>query len=401
MLRMANQSIFADMLEAIQGRLLRPDLEISVISRDCDFFLDFSRGVLVANSLFEVATVGSGEPGAQETLVIAQIKGTVSVETRTQMCSQRLLSPQLRMVFDDAMHASARVLALHSLAADGVAASESGEPAGRRACVPTATMRVCTHKPSTAARASTDGVGRAAAAGTGLLANVVAGVGTAIGASRTGPDADSFYGGGGSGPIGGGRRDTSSTGDGSEAAGGSPLVQLYRRPGPTEGEAGQAAAGAVAPTDTPSGFGGYGSGGGSSRGAEIDTPPWGGRSTSVGAATEVAVGGGVSSPLGSGSGDLNGRRGRDLTGEAAGESDGGGAERRSALGMASATGGAVLRGLWGGVQMAAAAGVAVAAQGGSGGGDGEAAAAAGSGGGREAGPSPALRLYRRDGDDSD
>ncbi|CAM9518325.1 unnamed protein product, partial [Sphacelaria rigidula] len=31
--RMANQSIFADMLHAVQGRLLRPELEISVISR--------------------------------------------------------------------------------------------------------------------------------------------------------------------------------------------------------------------------------------------------------------------------------------------------------------------------------------------------------------------------------
>lgn len=60
----------------------------------------------------------------------------------------------------------------------------------------------------------------------------------------------------------------------------------------------------------------------------------------------------------------------------------GGTEPRSALGMASATGGAMLRGLWGGVQSAAAAGVAVAARQGSIGGEAE--------------PEPEFRLYRRE-----
>lgn len=53
--------------------------------RDCEFFLDFSRGVLEAHSLFEVSTVGGGGPGAPETLEIAHIKGTACVDTRTQV----------------------------------------------------------------------------------------------------------------------------------------------------------------------------------------------------------------------------------------------------------------------------------------------------------------------------
>ena len=48
-----------------------------------------------------------------------------------QVCSQRLLSPQLRMVFDDAMRASARVLALHSLMDGGMSGSGTGPGAGK------------------------------------------------------------------------------------------------------------------------------------------------------------------------------------------------------------------------------------------------------------------------------
>lgn len=53
--------------------------------RDCEFSLDFSKGVLEAHSLFEVSTVGDGRPGAPETLEIAQIKGSVCVDTENQV----------------------------------------------------------------------------------------------------------------------------------------------------------------------------------------------------------------------------------------------------------------------------------------------------------------------------
>ncbi|CAN0076694.1 unnamed protein product [Hapterophycus canaliculatus] len=254
-------------------------------------------------------------------------------------------------------------------------------------------------------------MGRAAAAGTGLLANVVAGVGTAIGASRTGTDGYSTYGGGsGNGGGGGGggssgddaaRTRTSGAGDngGMETTGGAPMLQLYRRADTADGETERATGGRVAPPNTSSSSGvRHGS---SARGAEIGSHR-GSRGTPAGATAEVAVGE-VPSPRTFGSVDNTnphgGRRGGDLTGDAAGGGYSGGTERRSALGVASATGGAVLRGLWGGVQLAAAAGVAVAAQSSSGGENGG-AAAAGTGGGREAGPTPAFRLYRRDGDGS-
>ncbi|CAB1100964.1 unnamed protein product [Ectocarpus sp. CCAP 1310/34] len=391
MLRMANQSIFADMLEArfraIQGRLLRPDLEISVISRDCEFFLDFSSGVLEAHSLFEVSTVGGGGPGAPETLEIAHIKGTASVDSRSQTCTQRLLSPQLRMVFDDAMRTSARVLALHSFMDRGAGMDEfgAGVGVGGLSSSSSSLRRIGSLRDSLA-RASTDGMGRAAAAGTGLLANVVAGVGSAIGASRNGTPAGDFF------HVGGGGN---SEGPKSTITDEAPLLQLYRRTDLAE-EEGRAApvaaatAGAtgdactttttttVAPDEgTPvinsfyphggecTGADGSGVGAGSSR-----SPPLAGR--------RVGNGRHASSPAAAAAA---GTGGEEAT------------ERRSALGMASATGGAVLRGLWGGVQSAAAAGAAVgfAARQGAGAADGGVA---------EPESPPAFRLYRREGDES-
>lgn len=43
--------------------------------------MDFSNSTMEARSLFGVSTVGCGEPGARETLELAQIKGAVGVDT--------------------------------------------------------------------------------------------------------------------------------------------------------------------------------------------------------------------------------------------------------------------------------------------------------------------------------
>ncbi|CAN0384621.1 unnamed protein product, partial [Ectocarpus sp. 13 AM-2016] len=238
------------------------------------------------------------------------------------------------------------------------------------------------------ARASTDGMGRAAAAGTGLLANVVAGVGSAIGASRTGTPAGDFF------HVGGGGN---SEGPKSTITDEAPLVQLYRRTDLDEEESRAApvaaatagAAGDACTTTTTTvapdegttvinsfyphggeytGADGNGVGTGSSRSPPLAGPHGGnGRHASSGISPAAAA--------------------------AAGTGGEEGTERRSALGMASATGGAVLRGLWGGVQSAAAAGAAVglAARQGAGAADGSVA---------EPESTPAFRLYRREGDES-
>lgn len=66
--------------------------------RDCEFALDFSKGVLEAHSLFEVSTVGNGGPGAPETLEIAQIKGTVCVDAANQVRGSVLWRPRAALL---------------------------------------------------------------------------------------------------------------------------------------------------------------------------------------------------------------------------------------------------------------------------------------------------------------
>lgn len=64
--------------------------------------MDFSNSTMEARSLFGVSTVGCGEPGAQETLELAQIKGAVGVDTLNKVsgaCGFLLLGLRSGLVF--------------------------------------------------------------------------------------------------------------------------------------------------------------------------------------------------------------------------------------------------------------------------------------------------------------
>ncbi|CAM9295241.1 unnamed protein product [Laminaria digitata] len=382
MLRMANQSIFADMLEAVQGRLFRPDLEISVISRDCEFSLDFSNGTMEARSLFGVSTVGCGEPGARETLEIGQIKGVASVDTLNKVSSQRLFSPQLRMVFDDDMRASARVLANHSLMGGMRADDGVGAGGGRWQGRGVAGLQGMGSLRQSLALVGSGGMGRAAAAGTGLLESVVAGVGSAVGASRAAAGE----------PLGSseGPNPRGQKGNDSNDA---PL-QLYRKNEGTSPPTGSSQEiSATAPTreafPRPVGTGDWTAPSGQARTADVSLDEHSGGARR--SATDSAGGGGDRSGaamatafLGGGQDREDGRHGRAPEGGGGGDGDCANIGF-SALGMASATGGAVLRGLWGGLQGVQSASLT----------------RQGSGGASGGGEPPAIRLYRREGDVDD
>lgn len=241
-------------------------------------------------------------------------------------------------------------------------------------------------------------MGRAAAAGTGLLANVVAGVGSAVGASRTGTAeggcfTDVGLAGGGGGGSTGVRGACTSHGE-------APLVQLYRRADDADEVAAPADGGSASAQMNRSSSSSCAVGG-----------PGGCRSASaIDSSTGTKNGGGLAvsgQSVSSTEIDLPGKtlgcidstNSNAFTGDATADTwvGGDGTERRSALGMASATGGAMLRGLWGGVQSAAAAGAAVAAQVGAVA-EERAAIDAGGRGGGDSEPAPEFRLYRRDGD---
>ncbi|CAM9811244.1 unnamed protein product [Ectocarpus sp. 8 AP-2014] len=295
------------------------------------------------------------------------------------------------MVFDDAMRASARVLALHSFMdrEAGMDEFEAGVGVGGPRSSSSSLRRIGSLRDSLA-RASTDGMGRAAAAGTGLLANVVAGVGSAIGASRTGTPAGDFF------HVGGGGN---SEGPKSTITDEAPLVRLYRRTDPAEedgrpapGAAATAGAGIACTTTTTTTTTTVAP----DEGAPVINSfyPHSGEYTGAADGSGVGAGSSRSPPLAGPRGDI-GRHASSGVSPAAAAGAGGeeATERRSALGMASATGGAVLRGLWGGVQSAAAAGAAVglATRQGAGAGDERVA---------EPESTPAFRLYRREGDES-
>lgn len=248
-------------------------------------------------------------------------------------------------------------------------------------------------------------MGRAAAAGTGILANVVAGVGSAIGASRT--SSDEHFGGGG----------TDTTTASIDVDNVDAPLRLYRRTIDCEEEAEETTGRSVTPR-TASGIGGRVRAVTTARNVRSGSPPLvpatavparrpvgvGGISDSfVGTRVEGTVQGSAATtrygspilPPGIGS-EGRGAAGIDRRSEEEGISSSGavprGAEETrtglgfSALGVASATGGAVLRGLWGGfqgVQSFASASIE------GGGEEGD----AGSGGGY---PTPTPRLYRRD-----
>lgn len=290
------------------------------------------------------------------------------------------------------------------------------------------------HSPHAQARVSSDGMGRAAAAGTGLLANVVAGVGTAIGAPRaTAAEADEHLFGGrrnmmdglgdsaGSGnsrnventgvprkidieertgDVGGGHkdgvdervpqaRDSDSTGQeypGSFRGGGRQLGREAVEPSLI---AASTVAGGSDPNSTFPGHAwsermenntGTQRGMGVSSGGDGRSRPMSVHGTTSSASEQdknilrtlddldrASGGGGGGPPSGSG-----------------GVGEGG--SMFSALGVAaSATGsagGAVLRGLWGGLQAGVASAAAVARE-----------------GGDESCDEPAVRLYRREDDD--
>lgn len=265
-------------------------------------------------------------------------------------------------------------------------------------------------------------MGRAAAAGTGLLANVVAGVGSAMGASRA--PLDETFG------SGGGGLDRRGKAEGTCDDVGSLPLRLYRRNNeehPVIGgplQAGTSLPGAEAvlrPADGGNApeiaertrISGRGFDSTAQARDALPLPTGGGRgvaaagsgikgtsraSTKVerreGGALERQFGGVRSSATYSATGyaeigtptAASGDRDHDSN-ENVGSS---GEETRvsagfSALGMASATSGAVLRGLWGGLQGVQS--VALAHQHG------------GEGGGVR--DPPAIRLYRREGDDAD
>ena len=106
--RVANQSIYADLLLGLQQQFLRNDLCISVVSTESSFFVDLDKNSLNTHSTFKIMTTtdssqiksSASHNNANGTLELAVVTGEVIVDIPRKRLVQRVYNPVLKMVFD-------------------------------------------------------------------------------------------------------------------------------------------------------------------------------------------------------------------------------------------------------------------------------------------------------------
>ena len=167
--RMANQSIFADILVALQKRYLRSDLSISIVSLSSSFDIQLETQRLEASSRF-VVTVPTAK--GMERLQLSSFAANISVDLKARGVSQRIASPELKVVFDDQIIEAAD--AIDSCTRDMYASAGISGNKG----IPVPNLQ--------AARSQLLSVGQKISnAGEGLLVGVVGRLGKIVGANRS------------------------------------------------------------------------------------------------------------------------------------------------------------------------------------------------------------------------
>jgi len=110
--RLTNQSLFAQLIIALQTRLLRADLSIAIVNETSRFEVDLTEGHIgiEAVSVFKINTLGSD----CEMLELGRIEGRVEIDLSARRLSQAFETPQLIVVLDEKWHGAAATLALSS-----------------------------------------------------------------------------------------------------------------------------------------------------------------------------------------------------------------------------------------------------------------------------------------------
>ena len=107
--RLSNQSIYADILLALQQHFVRPELCVAVIATSSSFFLDLGAQTVRAVSTFLMVTVKDRE--GKERLEIGTTKGMVDVDLLNETVVQCIETPRMCMVFDDDLRRAAEAIA--------------------------------------------------------------------------------------------------------------------------------------------------------------------------------------------------------------------------------------------------------------------------------------------------
>lgn len=106
--RLANQSIYADILIALQQHLVRPELSISIAATASNFVIDMDQNTVRAESKFLIVTVK--EPSGNDRLELGSIDGVVYVNLTGAHVEQSVQSPSIRFVFDDDLRRAAEAI---------------------------------------------------------------------------------------------------------------------------------------------------------------------------------------------------------------------------------------------------------------------------------------------------
>jgi hypothetical protein len=109
--RMANQSIFADILVALQRRYLRADLSLSIVSTTSSFTIDLDSDKLQALSLLHI-TVPSG--GGKSRLQLCSFAATVDADLRAKTVQQAIGPPDLKFIFDEQILDAAETIDMYT-----------------------------------------------------------------------------------------------------------------------------------------------------------------------------------------------------------------------------------------------------------------------------------------------
>jgi hypothetical protein len=113
--KVANQSVYSELLAILQKTFVDPELSIRVVSTSSKFFIDFDENQISADSIFEFLTVqdltfrpAKGQP--TDRLKLASIKGCISVDMAKRTASQRVQAPEMCMLFDDELRAASKCI---------------------------------------------------------------------------------------------------------------------------------------------------------------------------------------------------------------------------------------------------------------------------------------------------
>ena len=163
--RLANQSIYSEILSILQRTFVDPTLSIRVVSTFSKFIIDFDAGTITAESTFEFLTVqdptfrpSRGTPS--DRLVLGSVNTIVFVDITNKKAKQKVDLPLIRMIFDDELRASAKCILSFRMDESNLNKNETAETLSQTKQKATALLNHATKAGSKALESVVGSIGR-------------------------------------------------------------------------------------------------------------------------------------------------------------------------------------------------------------------------------------------------